>query len=295
MPVEYYTSDGPYRDSYESYDDIAAPFPSDAFLTDAECAYAGLPPDPYAKAMEDGTPTDEAIYLRLLDLSRGNPQFSEDDILGFERDLELAKIHDESAQVWDVQFDQYIDEFKTEICLDLRRGKLHAFGRKLPNPDPETSLQELGDKELWLDALEVVPVPPQAWVSQQINWDVGAVYGPQASYIWILLSVDELLERYPPESFIKPGSAYAIGGSVAVAGYQPTSMGKASRRGRPSLPWDDFHVEVARLYAIGEMPLKKEAAIALLREWFRERKQKDVSRSAIGAKLKPYFDKIGRK
>lgn len=295
VPLEHYTGDGPYREDPDLYDGIETPFSSDAFLTDAECFYADLPPDPYGKAMEEGLPTDVALYERLLDLSRGNPKFSEDDILGLERDLELAKVHDESARVWDAQCDQYLDEFRTEICLDLRREKLHAFGRKLPHPDPDKSLEELGAKDLWLDSLKVVPVPPQAWVSQQINWDDGAVFGPQASYIWIYLSVDELLERYPPENFIKSGSAYMIGGSVAVAGYQPTSTNMASRRGRPPLPWDDFHVEVARLYAIGEMPLKKEAAIALLREWFREHKQKDVSRSAIGAKLKPYFDKIGRK
>jgi|GEM_PF-6678778 len=295
VPIEFYTSEGPYREDPEVYEDIAAPIPSEGYLSDEECAYAGLPPDPHTKALEEGISTNADFYQRMLEVFQAQDPIDEKQVRETEHDLNQATAHQIEAKAWDLLYEEYVDEFATEICLDLRRGNLTAFGRKLPNSDPDRSLEELEGKDLWLDSLEVSPIPAQAWISQNIDWSDSAIYGSHSSYIWIYLNTAEVLERYPPETLIKPGSAFPIGSTVAVAGFQPARQGKTSARGRPPLPWDDFQVEVARLYADGEMPTKKEAAIALLREWFQEHKQKDVSRSAIGAKLKPYFDKIGRK
>jgi hypothetical protein len=70
---------------------------------------------------------------------------------------------------------------------------------------------------------------------------------------------------------------------------------RMSNRGRPALPWESFHVEITRMYLDGKMPDKKEAAIAYFQNWFQNQHQKDVSRTAIGQKLKPYFDALGNR
>lgn len=295
VPIEQYTSDGPYRDDPEVYEEIAAPIPYETYLSEEECTYAGLPPDPHTKALEEGMPLDAPTYQRLLEMFRAQDPVDEETIRELEQSLALAIALDGETKVWDVRYETYVDEFATEICLDLRRGHIHAYGRKLPKPGRDESIEELESKDLWLDSLGIVPVPAQAWISQNVNWNDGAIFGPNESYIWIYLDTAEVLERYPPEILIKPDSAFPIGSSVAIAGYQPARQERTSKRGRPALPWDDFHVEVAHLYATRSMPTKKEAAIALFQEWFLKNKRKEVSRSSIGAKLKPYFDKIGKK
>jgi hypothetical protein len=208
--------------------------------------------------------------------------------------LEAEKYHAEVA-LWTPYLDEYLDEFKAELCLDLRRGKLNARGRRLPDPSLDVSFDQLSDNGLWFNSLQIETIPESAWLTQNVDWGAGTIIGKAASFIWILINVPDLLNRYPPRDLLKPGLAFPLGASVAVSGLSAGKTTLPSNRGRPPLPWDSFHVEVARLYATNSMPDKKEAAIALLQDWFLQSAAKAVSRSAIGAKLKPYIDRIGRK
>jgi hypothetical protein len=65
-----------------------------------------------------------------------------------------------------------------------------------------------------------------------------------------------------------------------------------ARRGRPPFPWEEFHVEVAALIQKNALPEKKEAAIAHFERWFRAKLGISVSRTAIGQKLKPYYQRF---
>ena len=66
------------------------------------------------------------------------------------------------------------------------------------------------------------------------------------------------------------------------------------RRGRPSLPWELFYLEVASLARANALPEKKEAAIHHFESWFREELGLHVGRSSIGQKLTPYYDRFVR-
>ena len=118
---------------------------------------------------------------------------------------------------------------------------------------------------------------------------------PDETLIHIKLQTSDVVERYPPRSVVDAADVDFFGSKMAV----PTHCFDMKpvpgfRSGRPSLPWIDFHVELARMYRDGEVPKKKEAAILYFQSWFSHNFGKKVSRSAIGEKLKPYFDKLGK-
>jgi len=51
-------------------------------------------------------------------------------------------------------------------------------------------------------------------------------------------------------------------------------------------------LEVAAVLQRGELPVKKEAGIEYFRSWFEREHGVKASRSAVGEKLKPYYDKF---
>lgn len=296
IPVEIYGVNGPWRDDIEIHEGLETSMPEGEELSDDECHYAGLTLDPRMQAILTGRPDlPIEFYHQLIEDSPNSDRKQRAELKKKREELvEAERYHAEVAQ-WMPQFEDYIDQFKAEICVDLRRGKLRAVGRKLPCPSADASIDQLDKKDLWLDSLEVGPVPETAWLTRDVNWIDSTIFGNHASYIWIEVSVSELLELYPPDRLLKPEQVFPVGSSVAVSGILAAAKTLNTRRGRPSLPWDDFHVEVARLYREAQMPEKKEAAIAMLQEWFEKATGKVVSRSSIGAKLKPYFDQLGRK
>jgi hypothetical protein len=46
------------------------------------------------------------------------------------------------------------------------------------------------------------------------------------------------------------------------------------------------------MFRDGEVPDKKEAAIAALQEWFLKQHHISASRAAVGQHLKPYYDRL---
>jgi hypothetical protein len=104
-----------------------------------------------------------------------------------------------------------------------------------------------------------------------------------------------MVKAFPPSVLIAADKVNAIGGTFAVVSSALNSETvRQSRRGRPSLPWNDMHVEVARLFRDCEMPTKKEAAIAYIQQWFSSTHGIKPSRASIGERLKPYFDRLIR-
>lgn len=296
VPVEIYGEYGPWREEAGSFDDDKAPLPYGEELSEDECGYAGLIPDPRMQAILSDRP-DSPIehYEQMLGMIEKFDPPELDTLNKYREELSEAKRYHTEVADWMPLLEEYLDQFKAEICLDLRRGSLKAKGRKLPNPSVDISADLLVKNGAWFDSLEIETIPDAAWLTHDVNWEASSVIGKAASYIWLLIDVPELLGRYPPDQLLKPERVFPIGGSYAVSGFAAGAKISDSKRGRPPLPWDSFHVEVARLYASGQMPDKKEAAIATMQDWFVRNAGKAASRSAIGAKLKPYFDAIGRK
>ncbi len=106
--------------------------------------------------------------------------------------------------------------------------------------------------------------------------------------------MEDMLRIFPPSDLIPPENVIQTGETYAIAEHAFASSPKASTgsRGRPPLPWQDFYVEVARMFRDGEMPEKKEAAIQHFQTWFETEQGLKASRSAIGQKLKPFYDSL---
>lgn len=288
FPEEPGTIDEPwrtYRDVRESYE---APTPSGLELDDEECAYAGIPKDPTMQNLLNGDELLDVEHIKqMMEASKKHSLDWKDD---FEKRLPLAIAHEAEVKIWEGSYNQYIDQFRNEICLDLQRGALRAKGTELPMPDVDDSIVELEENDQWLDDIEPSEIPASHWNMRNIDWEDGTMFGRERSYIWIHITVEDMLNRYPPDLIVKSGEAFRIGTSVAVVSTAVSKVSKDKRRtGRPSYPWDQFHVEIARMYRDGHMPEKKEAAIASLQQWYHEQTGKSVSRTALGDKLTPYF------
>lgn len=292
LPEEYWADEDPWRFSPEIRDTNEAPVPGGPELTEDECRYAGIPIDPRTVALLDDTETLEPNYYKDL-LNKAQSSNPRD----LEKEKHLKKAVEDSTNFheafarWVPLFDEYIDQFKIEICGDLRRGLLTAHATELPAPTNKKSLSIMLDQNQMLEDLDVVKIPQECWISSHIDWGASSIYGRERSFIWIHLAVDKILERYPPGVLVDTAKAFPIGSSVAIVDTPTREIAAANtRRGRPSYPWGKFHVEVAKLYKDGDMPEKKEAAIAVLQDRFLPHAGKRVSRAAIGQKLKPYFD-----
>jgi hypothetical protein len=132
------------------------------------------------------------------------------------------------------------------------------------------------------------------WASSKTDWNKSVLYGPEFSYFWVNVDVDQMLAAFPIPNPLHTGSAKRLGDNYITDEQVFDGDTPKASRGRPPLPWEPFHVEVALLYKNNELPQKKEAAIAHFQDWFRENFGVSASRSAIGQKLTPYYDKLFR-
>lgn len=288
FPEEEWHSGDSWRASKDVRDTHTAPMPAGLELEDEECAYAGIPKDPRLQNLLNGDFLSDVQQIKnLMELSKDLPPELQLDLAD---KLPEAIAYKAEVETWQDTFNQYIDQFRNEICLDLQRGALKAKGTELPMPDVDDSVVELEENDQWLDDIEPCEIPASHWNMRNIDWEDGTMFGRERSYIWIHITVEDMLNRYPPDLLVKAGEAFPIGTSVAVVSTAVSNASKDKRRtGRPSYPWDQFHVEIARMYRDGEMPEKKEAAIASLQQWSIQQTGNSVSRTALGDKLTPYF------
>ena len=80
-------------------------------------------------------------------------------------------------------------------------------------------------------------------------------------------------------------SVRRLGNVFAVEADTESTSRADRRRGRKPFKWNEMHVELGRMIERGEVPQKKEALIAHLMEWCREKWGRPVSRSAIQGQL----------
>jgi hypothetical protein len=246
--------------------------------------------------LEHGGLSDVEHYDRLLEMCIDLQDIDQVKIEEIKSDRNAAILHNSELEIWSAKYHEYVDQFQAEICLKLRRGELQAMGTKLPNADPELTDKILEESNRWLTDLEVTEIVKEQWYSQAINWEESAIYGHAESAIWIHVRTEDMLKVFPPQDLVTAEHILDIGSSFAVASSAIRRVqNKLNQRGRPSLPWQDFHIEVARMFRDGKMPTKKEAAIAHIQNWFLQTFGKDVSRAAVGEKLKPYFDQLIKK
>ncbi len=199
---------------------------------------------------------------------------------------------DSQTRQWSTEYEAAIEYPATRIYLALREGRLAASGKLLPDEDRERAMEILKAKHKRLWDLHTVEIPSHFWSPSGIDWSSNAARNHHEHYCWIRCQTDAVLKTFPGE-----GRGHACGvervGENSVLNEPSYEQPRSVRLpGRPSLPWDAFHLEVTDLLMQGAMPEKKEAAIEHFQHWFEQTLNVRPSRTRIGEKLKPYYDRF---
>jgi hypothetical protein len=257
----------------------------DEYIFDEECERAGIPPDPLWRAAIEGTTTlsvqryDDLLRQRKLTRAfRENLRAEREKAVRFEADLKR----------WKPQFERVIEYPASKIFVALKDGLLPASGRLLPSANLEQAEVQLSESGLDFVDIEPSPIPPTFWTLQGIDFRGSSARSENANYCHITFATTEVLSVFPGNRQEVFG-VERVGDSFIVSepAGKPLVRGL---RGRPSYPWDAFHLEVSSLLQKNGLPRKKEAAIQLLQDWFQGRFNVLPSRAAIGEKLTPYYE-----
>ena len=235
------------------------------YLEDSECAAAGLPPDPrQAALLEDRISWDG------------------------EGDEDLVR----EMNDWRPRYQAAVEYPASRIFVSLKEGKLSASGISLPDPDVDKAFAILEERGERIYDLPVVAIPTRFWSLRGIDWELNAARSGHEHYCWIRLKTDDMLKTFPLQESVPAFGLQRIGTNFILNEAAKDLAELARPRGRPAFPWEAFHVEVADLLLRGELPDKKEFAIQLLQDWFAKNLNQRPSWAAIGAKLKPYYDRF---
>jgi hypothetical protein len=293
-------------DPYDKYDDFRFSQECDldtssfveAVVTFAECEYSGLPPNPrYRALLEDGFDLEEENVESIGEYNErflNTDRFSDADRAAIRdgQDKLLAELREKKS--WDRGFEHYLEYIKTKVFLDLRDGTITGSGIKVKG----SSWQEICDSvsvspaEIELKNQEHLAIGQTEWIPSKIDWRKSILYGKEFSYVWVNFEVDSMLSVYPIPELPAIGSVRKLCDAYLLDRQNLDDAPPLARRGRPPFPWEEFHVEVAALIQKNALPEKKEAAIADFERWFRDRFGIPVGRTAIGQKLKPYYQKF---
>jgi hypothetical protein len=256
-------------------------------LTETESERAGIPSDPRWRAiMEEKTHLPSAHYDRFLadpDLDPGLRK-----LWISEREESVA--YEQECEAWQPHFEEAVEFPQSRIFVALKEGRLPTKGRLLPSLDLDEATVILDAKNQSILDIEPTDIAPSFWTLKGTNFESSSARNSSAHYCHISCLTDDVLRAFP-------GSREEIVGverigDTLILSEKPRLVRPAIKRGRPSYPWDGFHLEVANLLRRNEMPDKKEAAIEYFQSWFEREHGIRPSRAAVGEKLKPYFDKF---
>ncbi len=294
FPVEFITENGTdQRIDLKYIDGIEPNLPGDSLVTDEECARVGLPPNPMFDAAERGEFHSEPDHLRwLMQL-----ELSEADRQELEQRLEVSEAFHAQQHRWDKVLKEFLDLHQARLFVALREGRLQARGRRLGWPTMAECIKALEASE-WKDWDEITwePIPGDAWISDRIDWEGSSCEGRDSTFCLILIDTEALLSCFPtplPEPFdgvVKISDYLALLEPSATVGTSVTRQ----RRGRPSFDWEALHVEIAKRIAHSTLPGKQEAMIAEMQQWCLANWGREVGRSTLLQKLKPYYDAFVR-
>jgi hypothetical protein len=267
-------------------------FGDDSPVTDAECARVGLSVNPTYGAGISGdahrAPEDLKNLLSADGLRDDNRQW-------LERELAESVAFNEACKRWDEEFKDFVDVHSSRLFLALREGRLVAEGIKLPESSREASLIRL-DEMNWTGwgLSKWVSIPSDFWHSNKINWEKSWAEGRGAAFALIQVKADGLFACFPPPA---PEAANVVKVANDLVPLEQTGdePGTPNLRGRPPLNWDSFHLELAKRINSNALPEKQEALVAEMQAWCKRNWRRDVGRSTVLQKIKPYYDLLVRR
>jgi hypothetical protein len=284
LPITFYNNENKEIRSASEYEGPKIETPSGP-LTDEECTRAGIPPDPHFHHLVDESPRQ--TYKDL------EPQYGHDEAL--ERIQEA--MHKEQADYqragaeWQRHYDGATEYAASQIFVALRDGRLPASGRLLPSLNVDEAIASLEAEERYVGDLPRTDIPRAFWSLKGIHFDISAAQNAHAYYCHVMLRTEDLLSVFPGGRH--PIAAEQVGETIVLNETAHRTTPPTSR-GRPSYPWERFHLEVSALLQGNGLPTKKEAAIQHFQSWFERELGIRPSRAAIGEKLTPYYDRFLR-
>src|SRR5262249_52719015 len=215
---------------------------------------------------------------------------------------EAAKLQ-QAINEWRPQYEKAIECAAAEIYVALRKGRLTAKGKLLPDPDPAVALRILAKQKQSLAEIDDADIPKDFWSLRHIYWEPSAARNDHEHYCQIWCDTDQVMSLFPydklctgePVTLMRHGPVFVLGNATAEQPTRPRSTQRA--RGRPpgsQFQWGFFHCEMTQTIIDGKLPSKKEAAIDMVQGWFKQRGLKTPSRSIIQGELAPYYERTFR-
>jgi hypothetical protein len=301
LPPDWYEDGQPIRETGTDQYKTTVPFGDDG-LFDHECERVGLPKDPRTSIEWSGGVFVNDDLESILTKARQAVETLNDATQPENRVLEEATRLHQALGDWRPKYERAIEFAAAKTYCALREGVLTSKGVLLPDPDPATALKKLADDGKGLEDLEFVAIPPETWSSTGIYWGISAARHGDKHYCQIYCPTKEALALFPYDKMIKGeriegviryGSFFVVDNSTLKAKRkEPTTT--ARRRGRlAQYDWVAMHLDLAEVLRDGGLPDKKEAAIASIQGKFAERGLKAPSRTEIGNRLTPYYERFG--
>ena len=289
LPTAIYTMDG---DEWRENSETCCEYHVDIgdHISEAEGFRAGIPQDPRYDAYRKDSPTISTVatydkLLEIIDLDRAERA-------KFKLERKIAQKFEAECASWDAQYLRAIEYPASKIFVALRGGELRTAGRLLPSLLAEEADSILAAEDRSLLDISPTDIPANFWSLGGIDFHSSAARNDTAHYCHVTARLADVLEFFPGERTPVSGLE-RIGSSYVLNEADVVTVAK-SQRGRPSYPWDKFNLEVTALVRANALPPKKEAAIQHFQSWFEREFKAQVSRAAIGEKLKPYYDRFMR-
>ena len=275
-----------YIEGLDSY------LPFEEPVNDEECKSVGLPPNPEYEAHEAGQWHQTPEHIRKL---LQYDSIDESHRAELEQELQVSIAFERRCEAWDAEFNSFADFHKAKLFLSLREGRLPASGKMLARNSYSESLSHLKatDWEGW-DNVTWVPIPSDFWITDKIDWKESRAEGRGPARCLILVETEALLKCFPPPVAGQPGNVAKIAHNLILIGDDAVDTQSSARRGRPAFDWDAFHLEITRRLLANRLPKKQEALVAEMQAWCSEAWRRDVGRSTILQKVKPYYDAFVR-
>jgi hypothetical protein len=215
---------------------------------------------------------------------------------------------------WEVTFNASLDLHRARLFVALREGKVVATGKKLSGKLLTRLINDENKREIrraasvrskrgeikyakaprW-ETLDRQPIPKEFWNSTGINWKLSCAANGVNGFGLVLVDTMQLLAAFPIPEVRNVKRAFQVGDAFVLLDDEGnTQDAPASRLGRPSYRWEEFNIEMAKRVRDGALPEKQEAMISNMQAWCLKQWGRQVARSTLLSKIKPYYDAFSR-
>lgn len=265
------------------------------FMDDKTCERVGLP----SSLVEEQVGNKTITNLELIDHLLISDNTEESEKVKLLEDRKYALNYHNIKSTFDEELDNLLDLNKHKLYVAIKSGVVKCYGRKVG----ELKKRTINNKEIDLfnddnwkiedEFPEFEQIPKDFLAFDGINWEDSNARLLSGYYIHIILDFNDVLKEFPEPVLNNLIKVYVLN-DYLIPAEKDTSDAKILnvKRGRPSLDWDSFHVEVAYIIKNEEIPEKQESFINTMQLWCKKNWGVNVGRSTILQKVSPYYKKF---